>query len=46
MLAAGQSVLHAEQGVIYEVSPSGTKTVVMQIDPPVAVEKGKKIKLW
>lgn len=45
MLAAGQSVLHSEQGVIYRVEPSGVTTPVMRIDPPVSVEKGRKIKL-
>lgn len=45
MLAAGQSVLHSEQGVIYRVEPSGVTTPVMRIDPPVPVEKGRKITL-
>ena len=45
MLAAGQSVLHSEQGVIYRVEPSGVATIVMHIEPPVAVEKGTNIKL-
>jgi len=45
MLAAGQSVLHSEQGVVYRVEPSGVTTPVMRIDPPVPVEKGLKITL-
>jgi hypothetical protein len=45
MIAAGQSVMHSDQGVIYRVEPSGAKTVVMHIDPPVRVKKGGKIKL-
>lgn len=45
MLAAGQSVLHAEQGAIYRVSPGGKATLVMHIDPPVRIKKGSKIKL-
>jgi len=45
MLAAGQSVLQSEQGVIYRVQPSGEATPVMRIEPPIPVEKGKKIQL-
>lgn len=45
MLAAGRSVLPAEQGVIYRVEPNGLITPVMRIDPPVPVERGRRIKL-
>lgn len=45
VLASGQSVLQAENGVVYEVFPDGQKVVVKEIEKPVAVQKGQKIKL-
>ena len=42
-LASGQSVLQSDQGVIYEVFPDGTRKRVKEIEPPTAVEPGKKI---
>lgn len=36
-LAAGHSVLIAEDGVIYEVFPDGTRKAVKHTEPPVAV---------
>ena len=44
-LAAGQSVLQSDQGCIYEVFPDGTRKLVKRIDPPTAVESGRKIKI-
>jgi hypothetical protein len=42
-LAAGQSVLQSDQGVIYEIFPDGTRKRVKEIAPPTPVEPGKKI---
>lgn len=39
-LAAGLSVLHSEQGIIYEVFPDGRRRRVKQVEPPTAVERG------
>jgi hypothetical protein len=43
VLAAGQSVLQAEEGYIYEVFPDGHRVVVKQIEPPTLVIPGHKI---
>ena len=45
VLASGQSVLISEDGIIYEIFPDGTRKQVKEIDPPIAVERGKKIHL-
>jgi hypothetical protein len=42
-LAAGQSVLQSEAGVIYEIFPDGSRRRVKTIEPPTPVEPGKKI---
>ncbi|HEU5070895.1 MAG TPA: hypothetical protein VFV96_10860 [Verrucomicrobiae bacterium] len=42
-LASGQSVLQSEDGVIYEVFPDGTRRRIKEIEPPIPVERGKKI---
>lgn len=42
-LASGQSVLQSNEGVIYQVSPSGQFQEIKRIDPPLQVEKGKII---
>lgn len=42
-LDAGQSVMQSEQGVIFEVFPDGTRKRIKEIEPPTAVEPGKKI---
>lgn len=42
-LAAGECVLQSEQGVIYRLFPDGRREVVKQIEPPTAVEPGRKI---
>lgn len=42
-LAAGQSVMEAEGGVIYEIFPDGKRQVIKQIEPPTPVKRGRKI---
>ena len=44
-LAAGQSVLQTEQGVIYEVYPDGTRIERKRIEPPRSFVKGTRIQL-
>jgi hypothetical protein len=39
-LASGNSVLQSENGVIYEVFPDGTRTLIKTITPPTAVTPG------
>lgn len=43
VLASGQSVLQAEQGVIYEVFPDGRRRHVKVIEPPTTAVPGRKI---
>ena len=38
VLASGQSVLQAEDGVIYRVQPDGRKEKVKKIQPPTVVQ--------
>ena len=45
ILASGQSVLQSEQGVIYEVFPDGTRRRVKDIEPPIPVVRGSKIRI-
>jgi hypothetical protein len=40
VLQSGQSVLQAEDGIIYEVFPDGHRKVVKQIEPPLKVDAG------
>ncbi len=40
VLASGQSVLQAENGRIYRVSPDGKKELVKEIEPPVRMQSG------
>jgi hypothetical protein len=42
-LAAGQSVLHSEAGVIYEVFPVGRRIERKRIEPPTPVQIGTKV---
>lgn len=42
-LQSGHSVLHSENGYIYEVQPDGTRRLVKQIEPPTRVVIGTKI---
>ena len=44
-LSRGESVLVADQGVIYEVFPDGSRQFIKQIDPPTPMTKGKKVKI-
>ena len=39
-LASGNSVLQSENGVIYEVFPDGTRTLIKTTTPPTAVTPG------
>ena len=41
-LASGNSVLQSDNGIIYEVFPDGTRTVVKNITPPTPVRIGEK----
>lgn len=40
-LASGNSVLQSENGVIYEVFPDGTRTIVKEIAAPTPVTVGE-----
>ena len=42
-LAAGLKVLQSEDGVIYEVSPDGSRRRVKEIELPTQVVSGRKI---
>jgi hypothetical protein len=42
-LKSGLKVLQSEDGVIYEVSPDGSRRQVKEIEPPTQVESGRKI---
>ncbi|HEY3898561.1 MAG TPA: hypothetical protein VGM54_08115 [Chthoniobacter sp.] len=42
-LAAGESVLQSENGVIYEVFPDGTRIERKRIEPPVPIATGTKV---
>lgn len=44
-LAAGLKVLQSEDGVIYEVSPDGSRRRVKEIEPPTSVVSGHKINI-
>ena len=44
-LAAGQSVLSAENGRIYRLFPDGRREFVKQIPPPRMVEPGTRIQI-
>ncbi|WP_198145946.1 hypothetical protein [Desulfonatronovibrio magnus] len=41
-LASGHSVLQSENGIVYEVFPDGTRTIVKKIAPPTPVRVGEK----
>jgi len=40
-LAAGESVLQARDGVIYEVFPNGRRVAIKKIEPPTQLSSGK-----
>ena len=42
-LASGSSVMHSEEGHIYEVFPDGRRVFVKDIDPPTSHVAGRKI---
>jgi hypothetical protein len=42
-LKSGLKILQSENGVIYEVSPDGSRRRVKEIEPPTQVESGRKI---
>lgn len=42
-LAAGQSVLTSEDGVIYEVYPDGRRIERKRIEPPMRIAVGTKV---
>ncbi len=44
-LAAGQSVMEADEGVIYEVLPDGTRKRVKEIERPTPVARGTRIRI-
>lgn len=44
-LAAGQSLLVSDNGFIWEVFPDGTRKMIKQIEPPMPVVKGSKLKI-
>jgi len=45
-LAAGQSVLQSENGVIYEVFPDGSRIERKRIEPPTSIPAGTRISIW
>jgi hypothetical protein len=45
-LAAGQSVLQSENGVIYEVFPDGSRTERKRIEAPISIPAGTRISIW
>lgn len=45
MLAAGQSVLESEAGMIYETFPDGRCHPVRRIEPPIPMVKGSRLTL-
>lgn len=42
-LASGQSVLHSENGVVYEVFPDGSRIERKRIEPPTPIPSGTKV---
>jgi hypothetical protein len=44
-LAAGFSVLVSDDGFIFEVFPDGTRKMIKQIEPPMLVVKGTRLKI-
>jgi len=43
-LASGSSVLISEKGVLMEMHPDGTQTIIKQLTPPTMVTKGQTLK--
>lgn len=44
-LASGLSVLQSENGVIYRVTPNGSKSEIKRIERPSVVKRGQKFRL-
>jgi hypothetical protein len=44
-LSSGSNVLECSGGVMYEVSPDGTKREIKKVKPPVAVAIGQRLEL-
>lgn len=44
-LGAGYSVLKAENGMLVEVHPDGTKTNIKKLPSPIPVEKGLRLEI-
>lgn len=44
-LAAGHSVLKAENGMLIEVYPDGTRRIIKKLSSPIPVEKGSRLKI-
>jgi hypothetical protein len=42
-LRAGCTILESKDGVLYEVSPDGTRRFVKRLDPPTPVVPGTKL---
>ncbi|HTG45735.1 MAG TPA: hypothetical protein VK633_14535 [Verrucomicrobiae bacterium] len=42
-LRAGCTILEAKDGILYEVSPDGTRRFIKQLDPPISVVPGTKV---
>lgn len=45
-LQAGQTVLIAEAGILYEVSPAGDRRIIKHLQPLIPVQAGRILKLW
>lgn len=41
-LQVGLDVMQIENGVLYRVSPDGSRVVVKEVSPPIEVEQGKR----
>ncbi len=44
-LAAGHSVLTAENGMLIEVYPDGIRKIIKKLAPPIPIEKGLKLQI-
>ena len=45
-LHAGQTVMIAEGGILYEVSPAGERRVIKHLQPLIPVQAGRLLNLW
>ena len=44
-LASGSSVLECSDGILYEVSPDGSKRQIKKVKPPLPVTIGQRLEL-